>query len=154
MWTVIMSHALLHSKVFYKVPQIADKWRFCLYMPTCGPPAVYFYLYFYRGQSEKHTCVFTACVYLWNYMYTWILELVRLFGHVYSKYWSQCYYDTVCLDIRKTWLKNFIRVYYSQPFTSTFNVDTSTIQAQTNFYIKLTSTTANPLTITSNAITV
>ena len=34
-----------------------------------------------------------------------------------------------------------------------FNVDTSTIQFQTNFFIKLTSTTASPLTITSNAIT-
>ena len=34
-----------------------------------------------------------------------------------------------------------------------FNVDTSTIKSQTNFFIKLTSTTASPLTITSNAIT-
>jgi hypothetical protein len=35
-----------------------------------------------------------------------------------------------------------------------FNVDISNIQAQTNFYIKLISTTASPLTIISNAITI
>ena len=34
-----------------------------------------------------------------------------------------------------------------------FKVDTSTLQAQTNFHIKLTSATASPLTVTSNTIT-
>ena len=32
--------------------------------------------------------------------------------------WAHTMTTTVRLDIRKTWLDNFIRVYYSQPITS------------------------------------
>ena len=34
-----------------------------------------------------------------------------------------------------------------------FNIDTSVLKPQTDFYIKLSSTTANPTTVTSNIIT-